>query len=71
VPLSVQLTGANLLLTWPAAAGQTYQLEYSDDLTSPVWTPEGSPVTGTGASLTLTNDFDGSPQRYFRLHLVN
>jgi len=71
VPLSVQLTGTNLFLSWPAVAGQTYQLEYSDDLTSPVWTPVGSPVTGAGAALTLTNNFGGSPQRYFRLQLVN
>jgi len=71
VPLSVQVTGTNLFLSWPAVAGQTYQLEYSDDLTSPVWTPVGTPVTGTGAALTVTNDFAGSPQRYFRLQLVN
>jgi len=32
---------------------------------------EGSPVTGAGAALTVTNDFAGSPQRYFRLQLVN
>ena len=71
VPLAIQITGTNLLFTWPAVAGQTYQLQYSDSLTSPVWTPEGSPVTGTGAALTVTNDFAGSPQRYFRLQLVN
>jgi hypothetical protein len=71
VPLNIQISGTNLLMNWPGAAGQTYQLEYKDDLTSPTWTPLGNPVTGTGATLTFTNDFGASPQRFFRLQLVN
>jgi len=52
-------------------AGQTYQLEYKNNLTDPSWTPVGSPVTGTGAILALTNNATASPQRFFRLQLVN
>jgi hypothetical protein len=70
-PLVIQPAGTNLLVTWPGVAGQTYQLEYKDDLTAPTWTPLGSPVTGTGGTLTLTNDFSVSPDRFFRLRLVN
>jgi hypothetical protein len=71
VPLGFQISGTNLFLNWPAAAGQSYQLEYKDDLTAPTWTPLGSPVMGTGETLTLTNDFSPSTQRFFRLRLVN
>jgi hypothetical protein len=73
LPLSVniQVSGTNLFVTWPTATGQTYQLEYKNDLTAPTWTPLGSPVTGTGGTLTVTNNFGGSPQRFFRLQLVN
>jgi hypothetical protein len=71
VPLNIQTSGTNLFLNWPAIAGQTYQLEYKDDLTAPAWTPLGDPVTGTGGTLTLTNDFGVSAQRFFRLRLVN
>ena len=71
VPLNVQISGTNLLMNWPGAAGQTYQLEYNDDLTTPTWTPLGNPVTGTGGTQNLTNDFGSSPQRFFRLRLVN
>jgi hypothetical protein len=71
VPVNIQTSGTNLFLNWSAAAGQTYQLEYKDDLTSPIWTPMGDPVTGTGGTLTLTNNFGDSPQRFFRLRLVN
>ena len=31
----------------------------------------GAPVTGTGATLTTTNDFGNADQRFFRLRLVN
>jgi regulation of enolase protein 1 (concanavalin A-like superfamily) len=69
VPLSAQSAGANLLLNWQGASGQTYQLEYKDNLTDPAWTPVGDPVTGTGGTLTLTNDPGAAPQRFFRLRL--
>jgi hypothetical protein len=71
VPLNAQASGTNLFLNWPGVAGQTYQLEYKNNLTDPVWTPVGSPVTGTGGTLTLTNSSGGSPQRFFHLRLVN
>jgi hypothetical protein len=71
VPIAIQASGTNLILNWSGIAGQTYQLEYKNNLTDPAWTPLGSPVTGTGATLTTTNDFGASAQRYFRLQLVN
>jgi hypothetical protein len=70
-PLNIQTSGTNLLLNWSGTSGQTYQLEYKDDLTAPVWTPLGGSVTGTGGTLTTTNNFGPSPQRFFRLRLVN
>jgi len=71
VPLSVQVSGTNLFLNWPGVAGQTYQLEYKNNLTDPAWTPVGSPVTGTGGALALTNSSGDSAQRFFQLRLVN
>jgi hypothetical protein len=65
------MAGTNLLVTWPGVAGQTYQLEYKDELAAPTWIPLGSPVIGTSGTLTTTNDFGASAQRYFRLLLVN
>jgi len=71
VPLTVQAAGTNLFLNWPGVAGQTYQLEYKNNLTDPTWTPLGNPVTGTGGTLALTLNTGTSPQRFFRLRLVN
>lgn len=71
VPLTIQTVGTNLFLNWPGVGGQTYQLEYKDDLNAPAWTALGNAVTGTGGTLALTNNFGVSPQRFFRLRLVN
>jgi hypothetical protein len=71
VPVNLQISSTNLIFNWTGIVGQTYQLEYKDDLTSPTWTPLGSPVTGNGGTLTTTNNFGASSQRFFRLRLVN
>jgi hypothetical protein len=71
VPLYVQASGTNLLMNWTGVAGQVYQLEYKTNLTDPAWIPAGSPVTGTGGALALTNNSGALPQRFFHLRLVN
>jgi hypothetical protein len=57
IPLDIQISGANLLLNWPTTSGLSYQVEYKDDLTGPTWIPLGSPIPGTGGSISVTNDF--------------
>jgi hypothetical protein len=71
VQMNFQIEGTNLFLNWSGVVGQTYQLEYKSNLTDPAWTPLGNPVTGAGGTLTLTNTFGASTQRFFRLLLVN
>jgi hypothetical protein len=71
VPLNFQTSGANLILSWAGVSGQTYQLEYKDNLSAPTWAPIGSPITGNGGPLSATNNVGISGQRFFRLRLVN
>jgi len=71
VPVNIQVSSTNFLLNWSGVVGQTYQLESTTNLATPVWTPVGNPVTGTGGTLTLTNNLGSSPQDFFRLRLVN
>lgn len=69
--LQTAFLGGNLwTLTWPALAGQDYQIEYKDDLNVAQWTPLGVPLTGAGGSLAITNDLGTVPQRFFRLKLA-
>jgi glucuronoarabinoxylan endo-1,4-beta-xylanase len=57
--LSGAMAGATgFELTFPTLTGQMYQVEYTTDLTDPVWTPLGDPISGTGGSISITNDFD-------------
>jgi hypothetical protein len=71
VPMTLQLAGTNLVFNWEGVAGQTYQLEYKNNLTDPAWTALGNAVTGTDATLTLTNTLGALSQRFFHLRLVN
>jgi hypothetical protein len=69
-----QLTGAGVngnqvTLSWQTAIGQSYQMEYKDSLAAPTWTPLGSPVMGTGAFVSITNDITLSTQRFFRIRV--
>ncbi|HEV2691511.1 MAG TPA: lamin tail domain-containing protein [Verrucomicrobiae bacterium] len=69
--ISVTVSGTNLFLNWLGVSGQTYQLEYIDDLAGSTWTSLGDPVTGTGGTMTVYYDFGASTQRFFRLRLVS
>ena len=67
---NARLSGNQFLFTWLAPAGQSYQMEYKDDLSAPNWTAIGSPLTGTGAPLTFTNSINLSAERFFRLRIL-
>ena len=58
--LSFQVSGGNLLLSWPAAL-TGYVLEYTPDLTTPVWTVI-SPTPGNCATVPINTSM-----RYYRL----
>jgi hypothetical protein len=57
----------NLNFTFNSLPDQSYQLEYKNNLDDPLWTPIGSPVAGTGGTITLTDSMTIQPQRFYRL----
>jgi hypothetical protein len=66
--LTPTVAGDSLRITWPSVAGDDYQLWFSTNLHN--WSPWGSPVSGTGD--TLTNDCPiAGPTRFFRLSKSN
>jgi hypothetical protein len=71
VPVNIQTSSTNLFLNWTSVAGQIYQLEYTTNLIDSAWTPVGNRVTGTGGTVTITNNLGNSSQCFFRLQLVN
>jgi hypothetical protein len=55
-------------LTFAAAAGRTYQVEFSDSLESPNWTAIGSPVSGLNRMATVTVPTPAS-RAFFRIRI--
>jgi hypothetical protein len=70
LPLSFRTTTTNLVLSWTSTAGQSYQIEYKDNLAASTWTALGSSISGTGGIVSVTNDFTKSAQRFYRLSLL-
>jgi len=58
-------------LTWSTAGGLTYQVQYKTNLSQANWLNLGTSTVATGASLSLsdTNGFQSSSQRFYRLVL--
>jgi hypothetical protein len=63
----VVLNGNQFIFSWPTITNQTYQLQYTTNLTTSAWTPLGSPMIGTGNPIIVTNLIGASPQSFFRL----
>ena len=71
-----QLAGAKVsvngmdqfVVSCPTIAGQTYQLEYTTDLTT-TWTPLGTPFAGTDGIVAVTNSMSVTPQCFFRVEV--
>jgi Tol biopolymer transport system component len=60
-------SGQNPALTWPAAAGRNYQVQFKNNLTDPVWQNLNGDVTIVGDRAFAT-DFAPSPsQRFYRI----
>ena len=56
----ISVSGTQFIFSYPTVLGQTYQLQYTTDLSSGVWFPAGSPVPGTGAPVWTTNSIVSS-----------
>jgi hypothetical protein len=70
VPLTPQVAGASLILSWTSYTGQSYQLQFKNNLNDPVWQPLGAPILGTGSPISATNDLTSPTQRFFRLSIL-
>lgn len=64
---SVTLASGAIVLNWPTAAGNRYQVQYKNDLAEPSWHDIGDNVTATGNSLAFTNSIANTTNRFFRV----
>ena len=72
LPVFQSVTHANdqIQLTWSAAAGQTFHLQYNSDLTSTNWTNLGSPLTATNGTMSASDTPGPDQQRFYRVLLI-
>ncbi len=69
---ALQLAGTNVVLAIPSVAGETYQLQFTTDLTSGIWSnvPGASVTNSIGALMTLTNFGGVSSQGFYRFAIT-
>jgi hypothetical protein len=69
----IQKSGTNVIFAIPSVAGETYQLQYRNSMTSGIWSnvPGESVTNSIGSILTLTN-FAGAnqPQGFYRFAIT-
>lgn len=54
-------------LTWSTRPGQTYQVQYRDELSSGAWLDLGSPITAQAGSATAEDPMGNRRERYYRV----
>jgi len=57
----------SLLLSWAAAQGKVYQLQYKTNLNQSNWVNLGSPVTASNTAVFATNILGSDRQRFYRV----
>ena len=68
-PMNIQVSGTNVLLSWPTTVGVNYQLEYNNNLNTSDWIPLGNSVPGTGIVETLNIGITNA-ECFFKLVIV-
>jgi len=64
---SITHTSNRIDLTWTAAPGQTFQLQYKSGLTSAAWTNLGNPMTAISGTMSATDLPGSDQQRFYRV----
>jgi hypothetical protein len=63
---AVAQSGGSFTLTWSAAPGQMYQVQYKTDLNQTNWMPLGSNLTASNSTLTASDSMTNS-RRFYRV----
>jgi Tol biopolymer transport system component len=61
------VAGQNPLLAWPATAGNTYQVQFKNKLSDPVWQNLNANVSVVGDRAFATDFTPGPGQRFYRI----
>ncbi len=66
---TLSISANQFIFSFPTISNQLYQVEFKNDMAAPTWTLSGSPLPGTGGSITVTNAISGQ-QRFFQIDIT-
>ncbi len=66
MPYRLVRVGKSSRITWNTVLGETYLLDYKDDVSAVSWTSLGANITGTGLPVTVTNNA-ALAKRFYRI----
>ena len=66
IEISIAATPDSVTVSWPAAPGRVYRVQYKDNLTDPVWLEAGGSVLVIGNQAQFTTSAT-QPQRFYRV----
>ncbi len=64
---SISITNGVAVISWNSQPGQTYRLQYTDNMLAPAWQDVLPAVTATGSTTTATNAVGPTTERYYRI----
>ncbi|HUL51167.1 MAG TPA: lamin tail domain-containing protein, partial [Candidatus Nitrosotalea sp.] len=64
-------TNGGYAISFVTVPGKTYRVEFKDSLEDSVWQAIGADVVATGGTLTVSDDPSSSPQRFYRITVLN
>ncbi|HZR16881.1 MAG TPA: hypothetical protein VFE51_06095 [Verrucomicrobiae bacterium] len=64
----VPALGAGFWLSWPAVPGQTYTVQFKDNLPDATWTNATGTITNLGTKLFFSDSAPGATQRFYRIN---
>ncbi len=65
----LSLADGEVSFQFAIAEGQSYRVDYKNDLNDPDWTPLGPATSATGTSVVIRDNIGTRPQRFYRVVL--
>jgi hypothetical protein len=67
---SIQVIDGQAVITWSAAEGQRYRLQFTGDLGHPEWVDDETEILATGSRASASNAIGASQQRFYRIVML-
>jgi len=67
---STVVSGGNIILTWSAVSGASYQVQYSTNISVSNWSSIVPNVTASGTTASITNATGPATQQFYRIILL-